>query len=867
MGVKMPKKKEKEPAVLEEKPVSEVQIESKTEEPKEEKKPKKAKKASESKKDSSEAKAEKAKEEKKPKKSKKASESEKSSPEAKTEEAKEDKKPKKAKKASESKKDSPEAKTEEPKEEKKPKKAKKASESEKSSPEVKTEEPKEEKKPKKTKKASESEKSSPEAKTEEAKEEKKPKKSKKTSESKKDSPEAKTEEPKEEKKPKKSKKASESKKSSPEVKTEEAKEEKKPKKSKKAYENDKSFPEVKTEEPKEEKKPKKTKKASEGEKSFPEVKTAPKENVPKENTREKDEAAEAKSEKPLPLYGKITPGTPSKKAPKTQKTKEERPGFFNFGKITPAEARKELAAGKEKPKALNEPRKRRDEKRSTPEKTAPAAKKESFDRNRVFAEVFGYEYAPAAEKAELAKERSAPAKAAKAEGENTAPKKAMKPEKEAPKGKKSLSEAERDEIFASVFGFEIEKKPEEKAKKVEKAAPAPKKRKSGIFLLFKNAGKKSRKGFTRRKKEEKEPLQPEMKRKDEEKPAKEAEKKPAFDRNRVFAEVFGFEYENPKEDEKKSEADATAAQPAQPEEPKNQAPNGMDSDLAALINDSYTGDYPKLSLRKPFTDSEKRWAKEFEQFYLSRGYSVAFKIGGATKTGIIADRLFRSGKTEDVLRFFQAGKSVAFTLFENGEEEYLKNLTSNKFPRYTFEKRFEPILNTAKSFGLITGFHEQTDSRNGSVHLVAYFSKYRKVLDFFKGEFLEGFGYFVAGKVAARLAAERKLNYEIGANLVTTSSNGTSVHEYDTVIRLGNQLFIVEEKSSPYFCDFNKFAQDMDRLQFSKKNYMILLVNKNGEEAEAIEWLFDFRVANIDTYASKLRQMLEEGLDDSIPNV
>ena len=141
------------------------------------------------------------------------------------------------------------------------------------------------------------------------------------------------------------------------------------------------------------------------------------------------------------------------------------------------------------------------------------------------------------------------------------------------------------------------------------------------------------------------------------------------------------------------------------------------------------------------------------------------------------------------------------------------------------------------------------------------------MLDFFRGEFLESFAYYIANKVAGRIASERKLPFEIAANLVTTSSNGASVHEYDTVIRIGNQIFLIEEKSSPYFCDFNKFAQDMDRLQFSKKNYMILLVNKSGEEAEAVEWLFDFRVANVDTYASKLRQMLEEGLDDSIPNV
>ena len=48
---------------------------------------------------------------------------------------------------------------------------------------------------------------------------------------------------------------------------------------------------------------------------------------------------------------------------------------------------------------------------------------------------------------------------------------------------------------------------------------------------------------------------------------------------------------------------------------------------------------------------------------------------------------------------------------------------------------------------------------------------------------------------------------------------------------------------------------------------MILLINKTGEEAEAVEWLFDFRVANLETFASKLEQMIEESLSDPVPEV
>ena len=547
---------------------------------------------------------------------------------------------------------------------------------------------------------------------------------------------------------------------------------------------------------------------------------------------------EVKKVPSLPLYGKISPvgkkpETAKKtEAPKKSETKPEKPLTQIYGKITvPAKTEKKSAA-------------------------VP------FNRDRVFAEVFGYAYAPqAAPSGQAAPAGPVTSNVTEEPKDKPAQRKKQKNQpakkrEEATSKPVVLTPAMRDEIFAAVFGYEPEKKApkgEEKKKAPQQPGKAAERRKSYLFSIFTNKGRKKRPDFKWVKKV---PVENEA----EEAPAAEAKPAEPFNRDRIFAEVFGYAFE---------EAALKPAAPAPEKKQKKESvpPAGIDADLAQLISASFTGDYPKLNIRKPFTESEKRWARDFESFYASRGQKVSFKTGGATKTGIITEKLLKSGSAADVLAFFNAAKRALAPVLELKDEELMRSLLSGSNPSAAFAPGMANILNTAQSFGLITKFVEQKDEKGEVTRLRAFFSKYPNVVKFFMGEFLESYGYFVAEKVAKKVAQKHGVRCEVAANLLTTDESGRVVHEYDTVLRVSNQVFIIEEKSSQYFCDFNKFAQDMDRLQFNKKNYMILLINKTGEEAEAVEWLFDFRVANLETFASKLEQMIEESLSDPVPEV
>ena len=614
--------------------------------------------------------------------------------------------------------------------------------------------------------------------------------------------------------------------------------------------------------------------------------TKPAGRKPKEEKPSAPEAAEhkearpapeaektAQSAAPKPLYGKLTSGKRAA-ADREPAPAEKKERSFVFGRITPPKAEKPAKSEEpepaEKPQAAGtgpsetaapanraqKSRNRRRNRRSSGKRGGGTGERKIFDRDAILAAVFGYAPDSANEAAAApAEEKPGEVPAAPEKKESPAKKTQTEPKKEEP--------FDRDAILAAVFGYtrddeEVEEVKAEEAKPekaggkpAEKRPAAPKRRKSGIFNIFRSAGKKKRPGFTWKAGTENEA------------PAAQTEpaaEKPDFDRDAILAAVFGYAEEKPAAQPEAATAE-TAAETAEPER-KPAAPKNLEAliMLDELIEQSYTGDYPKKNIRKPLTEFEKMLAKDFETFFAARGLYLSFADGGASKTGVIAWKLFRSGPIEDVLSFFGAGKAVVSRLTAAGEKAYRKELASTRYPFQIFDPRFSSILNCAMSFGLVAAVTEQRAPDGHVVALKASFSKYRKVLDFFKGEFLEAFAYYAARNVVRRVAEKNGLKYEIATNLVATDKDGNAVHEYDTVIRLGKKIFIIEEKSASSFCDFNKFARDMDQLSFDKSCYMILLLNKNEEEAEAVEYLFDFRVANASNFSRKLEEMLTEGI-------
>lgn len=142
-------------------------------------------------------------------------------------------------------------------------------------------------------------------------------------------------------------------------------------------------------------------------------------------------------------------------------------------------------------------------------------------------------------------------------------------------------------------------------------------------------------------------------------------------------------------------------------------------------------------------------------------------------------------------------------------------------------------------------------------HISGKFSYAPRVINFVNGEYLEIYARAVAEKVIKAVANTHDLDYEVYSNLHIEKDG--QKNELDIVFRVGDCIFWSEVKSGK-FSDFDHYRKIGTAIGLNPDRHILLGAETENDKAEAIAWLYQFYVANIDTFRLKLNDMINNAV-------
>ena len=169
------------------------------------------------------------------------------------------------------------------------------------------------------------------------------------------------------------------------------------------------------------------------------------------------------------------------------------------------------------------------------------------------------------------------------------------------------------------------------------------------------------------------------------------------------------------------------------------------------------------------------------------------------------------------------------------------------------------VAETLGEYGLISGefYNRLTNCITGCI------STAPRVIGFLNGDYLEIFGSAAAKRIVSEAAARHGVDYELFSNVVIV--RGKEVHELDMVFRVGDKLFWSEIKSGK-FSDFDTYRKLGIQLGVNPDRHIMLVAEKTDDAAAVASWLYQFYVANIDSFDSKLNEMIDKAFNGGNDN-
>lgn len=195
-----------------------------------------------------------------------------------------------------------------------------------------------------------------------------------------------------------------------------------------------------------------------------------------------------------------------------------------------------------------------------------------------------------------------------------------------------------------------------------------------------------------------------------------------------------------------------------------------------------------------------------------------------------------TGKFQQTLKRAMSKKEKAVSYTCNAAEEQAVKRLANELAKYCMITNLYISNNTIR-------FNISTAPR---------------IVSFINGHYLEIYAMQAAELVAAKVAEKYGTDYEIAGNVVLMK-DGQAEHELDQVIRIGDTMYWMEEKTGKTF-DPDKSFKIGKKLGFIPDKLLMVLLTKTPEEASIIEYGYQCHVSVGPDLLSKLCLMLEAGV-------
>ncbi len=132
---------------------------------------------------------------------------------------------------------------------------------------------------------------------------------------------------------------------------------------------------------------------------------------------------------------------------------------------------------------------------------------------------------------------------------------------------------------------------------------------------------------------------------------------------------------------------------------------------------------------------------------------------------------------------------------------------------------------------------------------------------FITGRYVEFALYNKARRIVERIAREHDVTGTVFRNVMITNPENVIINEFDLVIVLGGELYIIEIKSGKNFSDFDKYIQIVANYRLEDR-FLLVTGTLGKEQIERIEYFCGYAVCGIDGHAfeERLEAMLVQGL-------
>lgn len=134
-----------------------------------------------------------------------------------------------------------------------------------------------------------------------------------------------------------------------------------------------------------------------------------------------------------------------------------------------------------------------------------------------------------------------------------------------------------------------------------------------------------------------------------------------------------------------------------------------------------------------------------------------------------------------------------------------------------------------------------------------------RVINLINGTYLEYYARTIVEKNVKAVAENNKTDYEVYSNAIV--SKDKEKHELDIVFRVGKYVFWSEVKSGK-FNDFNYYYKLGISMGVNPNRHILLAAEKETDTADAISWLYQFYVSNIENYENKLIEMIDNAFKE-----
>ncbi len=172
------------------------------------------------------------------------------------------------------------------------------------------------------------------------------------------------------------------------------------------------------------------------------------------------------------------------------------------------------------------------------------------------------------------------------------------------------------------------------------------------------------------------------------------------------------------------------------------------------------------------------------------------------------------------------------------------------------QQKMEELAFVLEKHGILSGVYvtKKTFIIGGKI------STAPNVINFITGDFLEIFTRGVITNVLKTSAEMYNCDYELLTNVNIETITGEK-HELDAVIRLGENLFIIEAKSGKF--DPDHYRKVGLALGFIPDKLLLLAADKATDLCASIAYFYEYYTANVETFKSTLIAMINHNMSNN----